>query len=187
VALLKEAVGIQERVYGPVHPRVASALNELGRAAQQQGRLDEAEADFRRMADIYKTVYKDKHYLIGVALSNLAGVYKDRKRYAEAEGIFQDVLRRYADVLEPEHQMVGIAHVRYGETLLAAGRSADAERELKSGYGILTKQTSPAPVWVERARKGLAAAYDSLGRMADAERIKAEISAASKATSVAAK
>ena len=32
--------------------RVASALNELGRIAQQQGKLDDAEADFHRMADI---------------------------------------------------------------------------------------------------------------------------------------
>ena len=34
---------------GPMHPAVASTLNELGRLAQQEGRLDEAERDFRRM------------------------------------------------------------------------------------------------------------------------------------------
>ena len=186
VALLKEAVGIQERVYGPVHPRVASALNELGRAAQQQGRLDEAEADFRRMADIYKTVYKDKHYLIGVALSNLAGVYKDRKRYAESERIFQEVLRRYAVVLAPDHQMVGIAHVRYGETLLAAGRAPNAEKELARGYEILSRQPTPAAVWMTRARAGLIAAYDSLGRRDDAARMKKEQSQAENPATVAA-
>jgi eukaryotic-like serine/threonine-protein kinase len=47
-ALLQEALAIQERAYGNVHPRVASALNELGRIAQQQGKLDDAEADFHR-------------------------------------------------------------------------------------------------------------------------------------------
>ena len=31
------------------------------RVAQQEGRLDEAEADFRRMADIYRAVYHEKH------------------------------------------------------------------------------------------------------------------------------
>ncbi len=185
VTLLQEAVGIQERVYGPGHPRVASALNELGRAAQQQGRLDEAEADFRRMADIYKTVYKDKHYLIGVALSNLAGVYKDRKQYAESERIFQEVLRRYAVVLEPDHQMVGIAHVRYGETLLAAGQAANAEKQLSSGYRILSKQPTPAATWMTRARNGLATAYYSLGRREDAARMKKEQSQAEKPATVA--
>ena len=178
VGVLREAVGIQERVYGPVHPRVASALNELGRAAQQRGNLDEAEADFRRMAQIYKIVYNDKHYLIGVALSNLAGVYKDRKQYAESERIFREVLKRYAVVLEPDHQMVGIARVRLGETLLAARRTSDAEVELRAGYSILTRQKTPSVTWLERARKGLVAAYDSLGRPAEAAKIRTELAVA---------
>ena len=156
--MLKEAVAICERVYGPVHPRVASALNELGRVAQQQGKLDEAEADFRRIFQIYRTVYNDKHYYIGIAESNLAGVYHERKQYTEAERLFRDVLRRYSEVLAPDHQLVGIAKVRFGETLLAAGRKADAVRELETANTILAKQTSPPATWVERARKGLAAA-----------------------------
>jgi serine/threonine protein kinase/Tfp pilus assembly protein PilF len=176
--ILREAVGIQEQVYGPVHPRVASALNELGRVAQQQGRLDEAEANFRRMAQIYRTVYKDKHYLIGVALSNLAGVYHDRNQDAEAEQIFRDVLRRYREVLAPDHQLMGIAHVRLGQTLIPQRRYVDAERELLAGYAILNKQTSPPPTWVERARVGLVAVYDSLGRRDAAAKFRAELAAA---------
>ena len=156
--MLKEAVTISERVYGPVHPRVASALNELGRVAQQQGKLDEAEANFRRIFQIYRTVYNDKHYYIGIAESNLAGVFHERKRYGEAERLFRDVLRRYSEVLTPEHQLVGIAKVRYGETLLAAGKREDALRELQTADAILAKQSSPPALWVERARKGLAAA-----------------------------
>ena len=156
--LLKQAVTISEKVYGPVHPRVASALNELGRVAQQQGKLAEAEADFRRVFQIYRTIYNDKHYYIGIAESNLAGVFHERKQYAEAERLFRDVLRRYSEVLTPEHQLVGIAKVRYGETLLAAGKRDDALRELKTADAILAKQSSPPALWVERARKGLAAA-----------------------------
>jgi hypothetical protein len=153
-------------------------IERAGPRAQQRGNLDEAEADFRRMAQIYKTVYNDKHYLIGVALSNLAGVYKDRKQYAESERIFREVLKRYAVVLEPDHQMVGIARVRLGETLLAAGRTRDAETELESGYAILTKQKTPSVTWLERARKGLVAVYDSLGRPADAAKIRTELAVA---------
>jgi serine/threonine-protein kinase len=153
--VLKEAVDIQEKAYGPVHPRVASALNELGRVAQQQSDLDEAQKDFQRVVDIYRKVYNDKHYTIGVALSNLAGVYKDRKQYAESERLFLDVFRRYREELTPEHQLVGIAKVRYGEVLLADGKLSDAERELKSAQAILNKQSSPPPLWLDRAKKGL--------------------------------
>lgn len=152
---LREAVEIQEKVYGPVHPRVASALNELGRVAQQQGNLDEAEKDFRRVVDIYRKVYDDKHYTIGVALSNLAGVYKDRRQYAEAEKLFADVFRRYKEELPSDHQLVGIAHVRYGEVLVADRKLTDAQREFDSANVILKKQSSPPPLWVARAKKGL--------------------------------
>ena len=68
--------------------RVASALNELGRIAQQQGKLDDAEADFHRMADIYRSVYAGKHYYIGIAESNLAEVYVEKKNYKEGERLF---------------------------------------------------------------------------------------------------
>jgi hypothetical protein len=51
---------------------VASALNDLGSAALQQRRLDEAEARFSRMLAIYREVYGQDHYLIGIATSNLA-------------------------------------------------------------------------------------------------------------------
>src|SRR5438094_8230386 len=63
--------------------RVASALNELGRIAQQQGKLDDAEADFHRMADIYRSVYAGKRYYIGIAESNLADVYVEKRNYEE--------------------------------------------------------------------------------------------------------
>ena len=154
-SVLKEAVEIQERVYGPVHPRVASALNELGRVAQQQGNLDEAEKDFRRVLEIYRKVHNDRHYTIGVALSNLAGVYKDRKRLDEAERLFADVFRRYKGELAPDHQLVGIAKVRYGEILLDGRKFARAQREFRSAGDILKKQSSPPPLWVARATKGL--------------------------------
>ena len=173
--VLTEAVAINERAFGPVHPRVASALNELGRVAQQQGRLDEAEANFRRMASIYRTVHNDKHYVIGVALSNIAGVMKDRKKYGEAALIFEEVLRRYRDVLEPEHQLVGIAKVRYAEVLQLDRRHDDAEREALAGYAILTKQSSPPEIWMNRARVALASAFQSNGKAGLAAKYRAEV------------
>ena len=80
--MLREALEIEEHVYGNVHPRVASTLNELGTIANKQGKFKDAEADYTRMADIYREVYKGKHYYIGIALANLGGVYGDQKQYA---------------------------------------------------------------------------------------------------------
>ena len=43
--------------------------------------VDDAEADFHRMADIYRSVYAGKHYYIGIAESNLADVYVEKRNY----------------------------------------------------------------------------------------------------------
>ena len=91
--------------------RVASALNELGRIAQQQGKLDDAEADFHRMADIYRSVYAGKHYYIGIAESNLADVYVEKKNYKEGERLFREALSMYAQTL-PAEQFCGNTTIR---------------------------------------------------------------------------
>jgi serine/threonine protein kinase/tetratricopeptide (TPR) repeat protein len=167
--VLRESLAIQERVHGPVHPRVASALNELGLVALRQGNLDEAEARFQRMTDVYRQVYQDKHYYIGVALSNLGGVYQQRAQYPRAEALFREVLRRYAETLPAEHQLVGIAQVRLGRQLVRQRRYADAEREILKGYEILMKQTSPPARWIDFAREDLVTVYGALNHPEKAE------------------
>jgi serine/threonine protein kinase/tetratricopeptide (TPR) repeat protein len=175
--VLVQALAVSERVYGSVHPRVASALNELSRVKQNEGKLDEAEAGYRRMVAIYKSVYNDKHYLISVALSNLAGVFQARGQYAQAEQTFREAIQRYDGLLAPDHQMVGIARTRLGRAIRLQRRWAEAERESLAGYTILMKQTNPSPVWVQWARGDLAIDYDSLGRTADAARVRADSAA----------
>jgi len=172
--VLRQALEVLERVYGPVHPRVASALNEYSRVKQSEGKLDEAEAGFRRMAVMYKTIYHDKHYVISIALSNIAGVLQERKQYAQAEALFREAIQRYDSLLAPDHQLVGIAHARLGRVLRLQGRWADAEKESLAGYTILMKQPVPAVFWVQRARMDLAIEYDSLGRPAEAAKVRAD-------------
>jgi eukaryotic-like serine/threonine-protein kinase len=172
--VLRQALDVSERVYGPVHPRVASALNEYSRVKQSEGKLDEAEAGFRRMAEMYKTIYHDKHYVISIALSNIAGALQERKQYPQAEALFREALQRYDGLLAPDHQLVGIARGRLGRVLRLEGRFAEAERESRAGYEILMKQSTPSALWVQRVRSDLAMEYDSLGRPADAAKVRAD-------------
>jgi serine/threonine-protein kinase len=172
--VLRRALEILERVYGPVHPRVASALNEISRVKQREGNLDEAEAGFRRMAEVYKTIYHDKHYVISIALSNIAGVLQERKQYTQAEALFREAVQRYDGLLAPDHQLVGIARSRLGKAIRLQGRFAEAEKESLAGYTILMKQSTPAKYWVQAVRSDLALEYDSLGRAADAAKVRAD-------------
>jgi len=158
-----------------VHPRVASALNELGGAALRHGNLDEAVARFSRMVEIYKSVYHDKHYLIGLALSNLASVYIEKKDYARAEQLFREAIRRYSETLPPDHMFMGIARIKLGRTLVRAKRYRDAEPETRAGYEIVKKQANPSVSWLKSARQDLVTEYDALNQPENAKKYQAEL------------
>jgi serine/threonine-protein kinase len=157
--VLRRAVAIQERVFGPVHPRVASAVNDLGAVALRRGNYDEAEAAFRRMSDIYKSVYGTTHYLIGIAVSNIGSVYTGRGDHKRAEPFYREAIAMYEATQGAQHLNTGIGRLKLGDALVGQERYAEAEKELLTGYEILTKQTIPSVSWLKRARENLVKLY----------------------------
>jgi eukaryotic-like serine/threonine-protein kinase len=170
---LRRALTIEERVYGPVHPAVASTLNDLGVAALQTGHPQAAEQDYQRMMDIYQQVYGGKHYLYALAEANLASAYLAEERYPEAERYFRRAVALFGETLPPDHQQTAIARIKLGRVLAREHRWAEAESVLWKGYATLSAQTSPSVSWLKSARTDLATIYDSLGRPADAARMRA--------------
>jgi serine/threonine-protein kinase len=167
---MNEALTIQERVFGPDHPRVADAVNEVGTLALMAGRWDEAEAAFRRMVAIYRKAYPEGHYLTGIAVSNVGSVYMRSERYAKAEPYFREALAIFLATLPPDHSNVGIVRIKLGRTLLRQGKTEEAARETLAGHDILARQQEPSVSWLESARGDLAEAYEKLGRPAHAAR-----------------
>jgi tetratricopeptide (TPR) repeat protein len=174
--VLKRAVTIQERVFGPVHPRVASVVNDLGAVALRRGNYDEAEAAFRRMSDIYKSVYGTKHYLIGIAISNIGSVYTARNDHRRAEPFYREAIAMYEATQGAQHLNTGIGRLKLGDSLVGQERYAEAEKELLTGYEILTKQTSPSVSWLKRARENLVKLYTVSNQPEKAKTYQAELS-----------
>lgn len=175
--MLQQALAIQEHVYGPVHPAVAEAVNELGNVASMRNNYDEAGKQFRRVVDIYRSIYGDHHYLVAIALSNLAYNYLNQKDYARAEQLFRDVVRRFTETLSADNVNTGIAHIKLGRTLLRENRFADAQVESLEGYENLMKQANPGTSYLRAARKDLAAEYDALQQPEKAAKFRAEMTA----------
>jgi serine/threonine-protein kinase len=173
--VLSRAVTIQERVFGPVHPRVASAVNDLGAVAQRSGRYDEAEAAFRRMGAIYKSVYGSTHYLMGIASSNIGGVYTARGDQKRAEPFYREAIATFEATQGAQHMNTGIARLKLGDSLVGQGRYGEAEKELLTGYEILTKQTSPSVSWLKRARENLVKLYTQSNQPGKAKRFQTEL------------
>jgi len=154
---------------------VASAVNDLGSVALQRGDLDEAEAAFTRMADVYQSVYGAKHYLIGIAISNLASVYVARQEFTRAEPLYRQAIALYEETQSPQHMNTGIGRIKLGRALVGQARYDEAEVEILAGYEILTKQTSPSVSWLRSAREDLVKLYTASNQPDKAKRFEAEL------------
>ena len=174
-SLETEALRIQERVYGQMHPRVASALNELGSLATVTGKLDEAERYHRRVVEIYRTVYPGGHYLVGVAQANLASVWMSRQDWPRAEQGFREALAGYQGQLPDDHLNVAITRIKLGRTLIRQLRYAEAEQAIRGGYEVLVKQADQGSSFLRAARTDLAEGYEALGKPELAARFRAEL------------
>src|SRR6266571_1204702 len=172
--LFERALVIRERVFGKVHPQVASTVNELGGVALARDRFAEAEVLARRVLAIYRTVYGGKHAFTGVGVSNLASVYVAQQQYARAEPLYREAIEIFTESQGAEHLNTGIARIKLGRTLLRQRRYAEAVRETLAGYEILAKRTDRGVSWLVDAREDLVAAYDSLGQPDKAAKFRTE-------------
>jgi len=85
----------------------------------------------------------------------------------------------YAQTLPSGHQLVGIARVRLGRAILRQRRYSAAESEIRAGYELLMKQTSPPASWLSKARADLAEEYHALNKPEQAAKFRAEVTGSS--------
>jgi serine/threonine-protein kinase len=177
VDLLQQSLTIKERIFGKVHPAVASSLNDLGNAASKQGKYDLAVEYFEREADIYREVYGEHHYLFATARSNLGSVYMGRHDWTRAEAIFRSVIPIYIETQSANNINTGIARIKLGRTLLRQQKYAEAEAQTRAGFNTLTSQMDPKVSWLKSARQDLVEEYSALNQADQAAKFRAEIAA----------
>jgi tetratricopeptide (TPR) repeat protein len=180
---LRQALAIEERVYGSDSPHFAYVLNDLGSVANHRKDFRTAEDDFRRVVEIYRSAYGDTDYRVAVALSNLASVYFAEKSYARAIAVFRDVVARFTRIQSADNIDTGIAEIKLGRSLLAAGHYRQAKDHTSAGYEVLLKQTSPSSGFIQGARHDLAVIYRALGQPEEAKKFASETVIVPKAAS----
>jgi non-specific serine/threonine protein kinase/serine/threonine-protein kinase len=101
-AMLAESVAAHQREHG-THPQTALLLDRHARHLQQMGRLDEAEAEFRRAVTMYlehpgvlqssdQDVTEWSVYESGLTVDNLSRLLVDRGRVDEALAVRREML-----------------------------------------------------------------------------------------------
>ena len=105
--LLRRALAIIEKAFGPDHPNVATAANNLAHAISLQERLQEAEPLYRRSLAIREARFGADNPSVAVALDNLAALLHQDRRFAEAEPLARRSLTIREQSLGPAHPLVG--------------------------------------------------------------------------------
>ena len=151
-------VATYERAYGPVHPRVASALNNLGSTLVMADRLDEAETTLRRALQIRRDHFGDAHAKVAQTLNALAGVALQR-------GDLEGALQSYREALSigraahgPDHPVLAANMINVGRTLSRLGRHDAAVEQIRAAVAHLEAAHGRDHPLVADALHGLGAA-----------------------------
>ncbi|HEY4852814.1 MAG TPA: tetratricopeptide repeat protein, partial [Streptosporangiaceae bacterium] len=83
--LLERALAIDEAVYGPGHPEVAAALNNLATILRDLGEAGAARSLQERALAIDEAVYGAGHPKVALRLNNLATILRDPGQLAAAQ------------------------------------------------------------------------------------------------------
>ncbi|MCX6844130.1 MAG: FxSxx-COOH system tetratricopeptide repeat protein, partial [candidate division WOR-3 bacterium] len=106
--LMKRALAMDEKSYGPDHPDVARDLNNLAALYQATNRLAEAEPLMKRALAIDEMSYGPEHPEVATDLNNLAQLYQATNRLAEAEPLMKRALAMDEKSYGPDHPNVAI-------------------------------------------------------------------------------
>jgi CHAT domain-containing protein/Tfp pilus assembly protein PilF len=168
------AILMQQMAEGPLSSDptyLAEAVNALGLAYNEQGRLSDAEAQFKRALRMWEQIRGAEHRDVATNLNNLARVHMEQGRYAEAEPL----LRRALAIWEKhygveQHEAAMTLHV-LAHIVEDQGRYAEAEPLFLKALGIYEKVHGPENAQVANFLKCVGAFYLTQGRYAEAESI----------------
>ncbi len=132
-------VAIKEKVLGPNHTEVGSALHNLAMMLVFEGRMEEAERLYKRAITIKEQALGPEHTETSNALYGLAELYAQQGRNADAEALYNRVLAIKEKQLGKEHTEVATVLAELAFVYVAEARYADAEPIYRRALAIKEK------------------------------------------------
>jgi serine/threonine-protein kinase len=160
--ILKSAVDMATRLYGPEHPEVLETRQEYASNLSALGRWEESEQAFRASLLIAERSLGPDHQTTARLSDGLGSVLEDLGRYDEAVAYQQvsleEKVRRHGN---RDHTGVLTSLVAVGRSLTLAGRAQEAEDYLNQAEAMSARLGSERSVYTissERSRGLLALA-----------------------------
>jgi tetratricopeptide (TPR) repeat protein len=167
--LMRRALEINERSYGPDHPNVAICLNNLAALLQATNRLAEAEPLMRRALAIDEQSFGPDHPDVASCLNNLAQLLRATNRLGEAEPLMRRALAIDERSFGPDHPNVARVLNNLAILLQATNRLAEAEPLMRRALAIDEQSYGPDHPEVARDLNNLALLLKATNRLPEAE------------------
>ncbi len=121
-----QALNLQHKVYGPVHPQIAQTLNNLALLYFQTSRYEKALILNAKSLEIMEKLGKTEHPGFATTLNNLAGVYVHKGRYEKALELYKRAFEIREYILSPDHPDVAKTLNNLGELYRILGHHKEA-------------------------------------------------------------
>jgi serine/threonine-protein kinase len=177
--MLREALAIQERVYGPSHLAVGEVLYALGVLALHRKQYAESLDYFVRTEKIERATHGDRHIDYGATVLVQGTVNLAMGNWARAEELYRRAVVIYEAAGMPQGEGGdGSGWWQLGMALLGQKKFKEAETVSLRAYEQFKKRGNFLSGLIPDVRANLAAIYEGLGQPEKAARFRAELEAA---------
>jgi tetratricopeptide (TPR) repeat protein len=153
----ERALAIDERVYGPDHPEVATSVNNLGSVLRDLGDLAGARVAFERALAIDERAYGPDHPNVARDVNNLGGVLRALGDLAGARAAFERALAVREMVYGRGHPDAATTLWWLGTLERDAHNTLKAREYLREALAIFEKFLPPDHPTIQRVRGNLEA------------------------------
>jgi tetratricopeptide (TPR) repeat protein len=160
---LERALAIDEAAFGPDHPNVASAVNNLGLVLKDLGDLEGARAHYERALAIWEKQLGPEHPQVAIGVNNLGGVLKDLGDLEGARAHYERALAIDEAAFGPHHPNVARDVNNLGEVMRQQGDLAGAGAALERALAIWEQSLGPEHPNVASAVNNLGMVLKDLG------------------------
>jgi CHAT domain-containing protein len=161
--LLKRALAISEKSFGPEHPDTGASLNNLAYVYCGLGDYGKALPLLKRALVISEKSFGPEHPDTGNSLNSLAAAYRGLGDHGKAMPLDERALAIFEDSLGPEHPTTAISLNNLAFNYIGLGDYGKALPLLKRALAISEKSLSPENGDTGASLLNLAAAYRGLG------------------------
>lgn len=167
--LLRQSLDQRRALYGPRHPDVAEAMDQLGALLANQNRYDQAEPLLTDALAQRRALVGNVSAATAESVDHLATLHQERGALDRAEPLFREVVAIQRALHGPDHEDVGTSLNNLGLLLTLRGRNAEAEPLYREALAISLRRLGEDHPMTAESLQNLAQLLQFLGRYAEAE------------------